>query len=730
MPNVINGLENILKEVRKDGYETTILKNIAKITSDLKYKKEGEIASLETKDFFIEYYTGCFSYCKVQIKDNSSQISKIEYINHKIEQVVNCLTFSESHFIPFHNLYLENNHFDIIPKRLIESVHCGTINLPSSCIESFKTLNDVPEDRKIHFYGDFKDADLEITNEKRNSVEIYLHKKGIVNILNCKSLTNDEIFLIHSLKNSGVNIKDYSISNNKPEKYELQIGNGVKISYSKNNEGEINFFDISTDTDELLDNDKINHEKVVKLKSDMPKILEAAFNNLTNIEHLAIRNNFIAEIPSSIRNLTRIKYLHITNEAGGETGSLPNEIGELANLETLYLDINLDEVPGFVRNLKNLRRFTILDFGQGVEVKNIPEWIGELENLEELGINGKYKTAPDSIRRLKHLKELNVEFDMPEWIGDLTELETLMINASTIPESISKLHKLKGDYINGVITSLPESLSAQQADLLVKMVEKIKFPAVNNYYSAPNKKLAVFYTKYSHSQYHEGLMPHAVEVDNFEVLNPIIEKGVNNGSLVYVKDWINNIFSKIKYESPEKTKEFTDKLTKTLEKAKNSGLKLKGSMNRETVDNLNSSINKYLLDSMKLDKTREQTLEDINYLSFIIRINEEGSGEFFKEYAGSLAALLKNSLILKDEDLIIRAANLVDVYLDNEKSEGIKEVKTAVNQVKDGLNELSGIYEKIEKLNTRISTIIDNKQFLLTLNEENEAWHKPKAKKN
>ncbi len=65
--------------------------------------------------------------------------------------------------------------------------------------------------------------------------------------------------------------------------------------------------------------------------------IPAEIGNLTNLESLYLRNNQLTSLPTEIGNLTHMNQIRIQHN---ELTSLPTEIGNLINLEFLYLDNN------------------------------------------------------------------------------------------------------------------------------------------------------------------------------------------------------------------------------------------------------------------------------------------------------------------------------------------------------------------------------------------------------
>ncbi len=191
--------------------------------------------------------------------------------------------------------------------------------------------------------------------------------------------------------------------------------------------------------------------------------------------------------------------------------SEPIIIGEKSyksNATEIYIDFKeVDSLPAEIKNLKKLKKLTILTTGK---LKTLPPEIGFLKNLEELTINSKFleelpeeigeltklkhiqlfksklKSLPPTIGKLCNLEELHLECELetlPDQIENLKNLETLWITSpalASLPESISELTKLKKIFLKGgLFESLPESIGKLEA------MEEFTVVFANNLKSLP-----------------------------------------------------------------------------------------------------------------------------------------------------------------------------------------------------------------------------------------------------
>jgi internalin A len=155
----------------------------------------------------------------------------------------------------------------------------------------------------------------------------------------------------------------------------------------------------------------------------------------------------------------------ILNLAGEGIFELPEEIGQLTNLQALKLQDNqLTSLPDSIAKLINLER---LDLG-GNNLTSLPKAIGRLTNLRMLSITGnQFAELPESIAQLKKLEELygysNQFAELPEPVIHLKKLKKLSFfnnQLTSLPDSIAQLTDLEGLYLyNNQLTSLPDSIA-------------------------------------------------------------------------------------------------------------------------------------------------------------------------------------------------------------------------------------------------------------------------------
>lgn len=150
---------------------------------------------------------------------------------------------------------------------------------------------------------------------------------------------------------------------------------------------------------------------------------------------------------ASIEEMKNLTYINFNNNHN-LSGIIPKGIGDLSNLESLYLAYNklTGEIPPAIGNLKNLKTLR-LDNNQFTG--NIPPEIGNLQNLNTLHLDNNKLTGdiPPEIGNLKSIKYLHLEKnqltgEIPPEIGNLKKqnLNTLQLDnnklTGKIPEEI------------------------------------------------------------------------------------------------------------------------------------------------------------------------------------------------------------------------------------------------------------------------------------------------------
>lgn len=195
----------------------------------------------------------------------------------------------------------------------------------------------------------------------------------------------------------------------------------------------------------------------------------------TTLQHVVeislVTNGLVGPVPSEIENFTYLQRLDLTENF---ITSLPPEIGNLANLESLAISltpwetlsghVGLTSLPPEIGNLTNLQ-------GLGLprnQLTSLPPEIGNLTNLQGLALDdNRLASLPPEIGNLTNLKTLSLEDNLlttvPDTIGNLSSLERLGIYRNqlvTVPAEIGNLTNLQSLYLHeNQLTSLPDEIS-------------------------------------------------------------------------------------------------------------------------------------------------------------------------------------------------------------------------------------------------------------------------------
>ena len=173
--------------------------------------------------------------------------------------------------------------------------------------------------------------------------------------------------------------------------------------------------------------------------------------NLTELEWMDLgRNNLTGEIPEQFGNLLKLERLNLrTNQL---TGNVPSELGNLSNLEILLLNSN-NLTGALPIDLGNLSSIQQMDFTLNQLSGPIPVFLGNLTSLSYLSLYGNQLTGtiPQELGNLTNLKNLvlgnnDLTGEIPSQIYNLTELLELNLFSTnitgTIPTEIGNLTKL------------------------------------------------------------------------------------------------------------------------------------------------------------------------------------------------------------------------------------------------------------------------------------------------
>lgn len=194
-------------------------------------------------------------------------------------------------------------------------------------------------------------------------------------------------------------------------------------------------------------------------------LLLSSIGALTNLKILKIEECSITTLSAGIGQLISLEELYISKRYDSNVLDLPEEIGNLVNLNILELSgCNLERVPRSIGNLINLKQLN-LDRNKLV---SIPNEIASLTLLESLSLyDNKIQKVSAKIWKLKSLVRVFlsrnniVEFEIPDSVSiSLTNVDlSENINLKIVPDFFGKLSNLKYlDLECTQVVQLPASL--------------------------------------------------------------------------------------------------------------------------------------------------------------------------------------------------------------------------------------------------------------------------------
>ncbi len=194
--------------------------------------------------------------------------------------------------------------------------------------------------------------------------------------------------------------------------------------------------------------------------------LELTYYNRDRREWIA--NDLSGPLPAELGNLAELERLYLGNNS--LTGPIPAELGNLSNLESLFLySSNLTgPIPA---ELGGLGQLTFLNLGANQLTGSIPSALGDLANLERLYLDNNSLTGPipaelaslASLERL-YLHNNGLTGAIPSEFGRFANLERLYLGDNSltgpIPSELAALASLERLYLNssGLTGPIPAEL--------------------------------------------------------------------------------------------------------------------------------------------------------------------------------------------------------------------------------------------------------------------------------
>ena len=199
--------------------------------------------------------------------------------------------------------------------------------------------------------------------------------------------------------------------------------------------------------------------------------------DLTNLNVLWLHSNQLSgSIPPSLGNLINLLYLNLSNNQ--LSGSIPLELGNLINLKYLALPGNqlTGSIPIELGNLINLQDLWLYENQLS---GSIPPKLDDLSNLQYLNLSSNKLTGsiPSELSDLSNLKYLDLSSNelsgsIPPELGNLSDLNILYLDSNqligSIPSELGNLSNLQYLFLNSnqLFSSIPSELG-NLSDLIV-----------------------------------------------------------------------------------------------------------------------------------------------------------------------------------------------------------------------------------------------------------------------
>jgi len=178
--------------------------------------------------------------------------------------------------------------------------------------------------------------------------------------------------------------------------------------------------------------------------------LPSEIGQLTNLNTLWLSDNYLVDIPSELGKLTNLKILLLHDNY---IADIPSELGKLTNLTEFNLANNqLTILPSELGNLKNLATLYLHEN----QLITLPAELGKLTKLTEFYLHeNQLKCIPAELGKLTKLTELylfnNQLTSIPAELGNLTNLTVIYLSDNklkTIPAELGKLTNLTKLYLH------------------------------------------------------------------------------------------------------------------------------------------------------------------------------------------------------------------------------------------------------------------------------------------
>ena len=215
--------------------------------------------------------------------------------------------------------------------------------------------------------------------------------------------------------------------------------------------------------------------------------IPAELGSLANLQRLILyRNDLTGPLPSALGRLENLFLLHLSSNR--LSGPVPAWLGDMPSLRALYLSGN--ELTGGIP--AELGRLDLVGLGlswNDLSVGPIPTWLGNLTNLRWLYLSGSGLTGsiPGALGSLVNLEYLYLTDNaltgpIPTWLGNLAGLERLSLGGNPLtgpfPDVLLvNLEQLNLSYAWGLSGPLPSGLRLPRLEELDVFLTQACAPA-------------------------------------------------------------------------------------------------------------------------------------------------------------------------------------------------------------------------------------------------------------
>ncbi|MBO1351939.1 MAG: leucine-rich repeat domain-containing protein [Hormoscilla sp. GUM202] len=177
--------------------------------------------------------------------------------------------------------------------------------------------------------------------------------------------------------------------------------------------------------------------------------LPSELGDLSNLQHLWLNNNSLSgTLPSELGSLTNLQVLHLDND--DLSGTLPSELGSLGNVQDLELDHNSvsGTLPSELGSLGNVQD---LELDHNSVSGMIPSELGSLGNVQDLDLGNNFLTGmiPSELGSLGNVQHLDVGNNfltgiIPDSIDTLSGVDKVLENPPYVETQIPDMDAISG----------------------------------------------------------------------------------------------------------------------------------------------------------------------------------------------------------------------------------------------------------------------------------------------